>query len=57
MNSRTSLFQVEGFDVGHDLVFKFCNYLILVFLCNYCYFRFRLFISFFLGAFNVFYSN
>ena len=47
INSRTSLFQVEGSDVGHDLVFKFFNYLIIVFLCNFCYFRFRLFISFF----------
>ena len=30
-NSRMSLFQVEGSDVGHNLIFKFCNYLILVF--------------------------
>ena len=31
INLRMSLFQVEGFDVGHDLIFNFCNYLILVF--------------------------
>ena len=29
-NSRTSLFQVEGSDVGHGLIFNICNYLILV---------------------------
>ena len=40
-------------DVGHRLIFKLCNYLILIFLCNFCYFRFRLFISFFLCDFNV----
>ena len=57
INSRTSFFQVEGSNVGHGLVFKFCNYLIIVFLCNFCYFRFRLFISFFLGAFNIVQSN
>ena len=27
INSRTSLFQVEGSDVGHSLIFNFCNYL------------------------------
>ena len=55
INLRTSLFLVEGFNVGHDLIFNFCNYLILVFLCNFLfiYFRFRLFISFFLGVFKV----
>ena len=53
INSRMSLFQVEGSDVRHSIIFKFCKYLILVILCNFCYFRFRLFISFFLGAFNV----
>ena len=52
MNSRTSLFQVEGSDVGHDFS-NFCKYLILVFICNFYYFRFRLFISFFSDAFNV----
>ena len=31
MNSRTSLFQVEGSDVGHNLLFNYCNSLILVF--------------------------
>ena len=41
-------------DVGHNLLFNFYNYLILVFLCKICYFRFRLFISLFLGAFNAF---
>ena len=28
MNSRTSLFQVEESDVGQNLLFNFCNYLI-----------------------------
>ena len=27
MNSRTSLFQVEGSDVGHNLLFNYCNLL------------------------------
>ena len=31
MNSRTSLFQVEGSDVGQNLQFNYCNLLILVF--------------------------
>ena len=31
LNSRMSLFQVEGFDVGHGLIFNICNYLTLVF--------------------------
>ena len=35
------LFQVQGSDVGHNLQFNFCNYLILVFLCKKHYFRFR----------------
>ena len=35
-------------DVGHNLIFNFCNYLILIFLCNFCYFRFRLFFPSFL---------
>ena len=34
MNSRTSLFQVEGSDVGHNLLFNYCNLLFLVFLCK-----------------------
>ena len=34
MNSRTSLFQVEGFDVGHNLLFNYCNLLFSVFLCK-----------------------
>ena len=34
MNLRTSLFQMEGFDVGHNLLFNFCNLLFLVFLCK-----------------------
>ena len=33
INSRTSFFQVEGSDVVQNLLFNFCNYLILVFLC------------------------
>ena len=41
INSRMSLFQVEGFDVGHSLIFKFCNYLTLVFF--YAIFLFFLF--------------
>ena len=41
MNSRTSLFQVEGSDVGQNILINFCNLLYLVFLCNFCYFRFR----------------
>ena len=44
MNSRTSMFQVERFDVGHNLLFNFCTYLILVLLCKIRYFRFKLFI-------------
>jgi len=31
MNLRTSLFQVEGSDVGQNLLFNFCNYLIWYF--------------------------
>ena len=31
MNSRMSLFQVEGSDVGQNLQFNYCNLLILVF--------------------------
>ena len=34
MNSRTSLFQVEGSDVGHNLLFNYCNLLFLLFLCK-----------------------
>ena len=55
INSRTSLFQVEGFDVGHNLQINLCNLLFLVFLCNFRYFRFRAIISLFLSAFNAFY--
>ena len=40
-------------DVGQNLLFNFCNLLILVFLSNFYYFRFRAFTSFFWGAFNV----
>ena len=54
MNSRTSLFQVEGSNVGQNLQSNLCNLLFLVFLCNYRYFRFRAFISLFVGVFNVF---
>ena len=56
MNSRTSLIQVEGSATRHNLLFNYCN-LLLVFLCKKRYFRFKLFISLFLGAFNVFRSN
>ena len=42
INSRTSLFQVEGSDVGHKLLFNYCNLLLLVFLYKKKrYFRFR----------------
>ena len=54
MNSRTSLFQEEGSNARHNLLFNYCNLLFLVFLCKKRYFRFRLFISLFLGAFNAF---
>ena len=42
------------FDVGHILLFNSCNLLILIFLCKFCYFRFREFISLFLSVFNAF---
>ena len=32
MNSRTSLFQEEGSDARHNLLFNYCNLLFLVFL-------------------------
>ena len=51
INSKTSLFQVEGSNVGQNLQINLCNLLYLVFLCN---FRFKAFISLFLGAFNAF---
>ena len=41
MNSRTSLFQEEGSDAQHNLLFNYCNLLFLVFLCKKRYFRFR----------------
>ena len=41
MNSRTSLFQEEGSDARHNLLFNYCNILFLVFLCKKRYFRFR----------------
>ena len=42
-------------DVGHNLLFNYCKLLFLVFLCKKKrYFRFRWFISLFLGAFNVY---
>ena len=41
-------------DARHNLLFNYCNLLFLVFLCKKRYFRFRLFISLFLGAFNAF---
>ena len=54
INLRTSLFQVEGSDVGQNLQINLCNLLFLVFLCNFRYFRFRAIISLFLGAFDDF---
>ena len=57
MNSRTSLFQVKGSDVGQNILINFYNLLYLVFLCNFRYFRFRVFISLFFGIFNVVQSN
>ena len=53
MNLRMSLFQVEGSNVGQNILINFCNLLYLVFLCNFRYFRFRAFISIFFGVFNV----
>ena len=42
-------------NVGHNLVFNYCNLLFLIFLYKKKrYFRFRWFISLFLGVFNVF---
>ena len=35
INWRMSLFQVEGSDVEHGLIFNYCNYLISIFLCNF----------------------
>ena len=52
MNSRMSLFQVEGFDVGYSLLFKFYNLLILVYF-YVIFIVLGLFISLFLGVFNV----
>ena len=51
MNSRTSLFQVEGSDEGQNILINFCNLLYLVFLCNFRYFWFRAFISLFFWCF------
>ena len=44
-------------DVGQNILINFCNFLYLVFLCNFSYFRFRAFISLFFGVFNVVQSN
>ena len=40
-------------DVGQNILINFCNLLYLVFLCNFSYFRCRIFISLFFGVFNV----
>ena len=53
MNSRMSLFQVEGSNVEQNILINFCSLLYLVFLCNFRYFRFMTFISLFFGVFNV----
>ena len=34
INLRTSLIQVKGSDVRHNLLFNYCNLLFLVFLCK-----------------------
>ena len=54
--SNVFYFSIVGnIDVGQNLHINLCNLLFLVFLYNYCYSRFRAFISSFLGVFNVFY--
>ena len=52
MNSRISLFQLEGSDVGYNLLFKFYYLLILVYF-YVIFIILGLFISLFLGVFNV----
>ena len=47
-------FHKKNPDVQQNLLFNYCNLLFLVFLCKKRYFRFRWFISLFLGAFNAF---
>ena len=46
INSGTSFFKVEWFDVGQNLQNYFCNSLILVFIYSFHYFMHRIFISF-----------
>ena len=41
-------------DVRQNFQINLCNLLYLVFLCIFRYFRFRVFISLFLGTFNTF---
>ena len=56
--SNVFYFSIVGnIDVGQNLHINLCNLLFLVFLCNYCYFRFRAFISSFLGVLMFFTSN
>ena len=55
VTSNVFYFSIVGnIDVGQNLYINLCSLLFLVFLCNYRYFRFRAFISLFVGVFNVF---
>ena len=40
-------------DMGFGVSVPYSKYLIFVFSCNFCCFKFRLFTSFFLGAFYI----
>ena len=35
----STILLVDLIDVGHNLIFNFCNDLILIFLCKKCYFK------------------
>jgi hypothetical protein len=49
-NSRLSFIQVEDSEVGQNIHFNFCCLLLLIFSCNFCYFRSYDFISLILGV-------
>ena len=49
-NSRLSFIQVEDSEVGQNIHFNFCYLLLLIFSCNFCYFRSYDFISLILGV-------